>query len=313
VGLFGGGRRTRLDDGPMDEALAVLTVTQAARLRSLMRDSLARNGLEVTVHADHMVDDADREFGLDSLARSLAGGAVPARRWRAEVETHVRRLLAVADGPDEFDAPAEQLLANTYLRLYDRAVTPVDADTGREVVTGVVELLALDLPDAVAVYPAEEVDRLGEVALRAAGWRNLRRVQADERVEIDGVQVLMGESMHLASTVLLLPEVVLRTTGEADLSNGVLVAMPFRHQLLYHVPRDGRVTSALQTITRLAVSGYSDGVGPLCPHVFWWRGGEFLQLTEHNEDGTVALYLEGEFADLVARLTGDGGTEPNGY
>lgn len=306
VGLFGK-KRSSAENEPRDDALPVLSVQQAGRLRALVRDAFARSGREVIVYSGHVEDDTGAQFGLDGLARRMVDPSVTRSSWPTVVDEHVRRLTAAVDGPNEFDVPLEDLLPRTYLRLYDPESLPDDGPWSyrREAAPGVLELLALDTPDAVGVFNDEHVARYGLDLLRRAGYANLRTVQPDAREQLDGVQVLVGESMYLASTALVLPEVVLRTTGEAILRNGVLVAMPFRHQLLYHVPRDGEVVAALHAITRLAGLGYSDGIGQISPHVFWWNDGEFTRLTELTGENTMRVIVSGEFAEVFTRLTAD--------
>ncbi len=301
MGLFNRGRQR--SEEPPDEALPELTVSEAQRLRDLVRTSMAGAGYEVTVYAGHVEDADGRQFGLGTLARRLSDPDVPVRRWGRVVDDHLHRLLSAIDGPDQFDVPTEDLLNHTYLRLYEADSLP---DTrwwtyGREAMPGVLELLALDLPDSVATFNDEQVTRHGLARLRAAGLANLRKEQADDRVTHRGVEILVG-SMFFASTALVLPEVVLRTTGEASLPNGVLVAIPFRHQLLYHVPRDENVVEALHTMAAVAANAYAEEVGPITPHVFWWHDGEFEQITHSDDDGGIAIRVEGEFAEMFSRL-----------
>jgi hypothetical protein len=304
MGLFNrNARKPADDDEPQDEHLPELTISGAQRLRDLVRGSMAVAGYEVTVYAGHVEDADGRQFGLGSLARRLSDPRLAAKRWPSIVEDHITRLLASVNGPDEFDVPTEDLLERTYLRLYEAGSLP-DADWwsyGREALPGVLELLALDLPDSVATFNDEQVTKHGIDRLRVAGLANLRREEADERATYDGVEILVG-SMFMASTVLVLREVVLRTTGEAHLPNGVLVAVPFRHQLLYHVPRDTEVIEALNSMAAFAAMGYDKEVGPISPHVYWWQDGEFHQITQRDEDGRIEVHVQGGFADVLTRL-----------
>jgi hypothetical protein len=55
-----------------DGSLSVFTVEDAARFRAMVREVAAEQGREVTVHPDHVVDDAGNEFGLWNLAAMCA-------------------------------------------------------------------------------------------------------------------------------------------------------------------------------------------------------------------------------------------------
>ncbi|MCP3803160.1 hypothetical protein NLX83_28170 [Allokutzneria sp. A3M-2-11 16] len=291
-----------LRNNDRDQALPALTVNQARMLRVLVKSTMSRAGRDVTVHADHVVDSDDNEYGLDSLSRSVSD--LPVKDWPGVVERHLSTMQAAMRGPDKFDVPTEDLLDRTYLRLYDAAgLPPVDwLSYGREPFPGVRELLALDLPDTVSTFNDDHVRRHGLEVLREAGLRNLRRVVPDEHTEYEGVQVLMG-SVYLASTALVLDEVVQRTTGERELPNGVLVAMPFRNQLLYHVPRDESIIVSLNTMASMALNGFADEVGPITPYVYWWHDGVFQQLTKHDEDEqTIEVHVDDGFADVFHRL-----------
>jgi len=300
VGLF---NRSQKPEEPADETLSELSVSGAQRLRDLVRGSMAVAGYEVTVYAGHVEDADGRQFGLGSLARRLADPRLAAKRWPAIVDGHIRSLIASIDGPDEFDVPTDELLDRTYLRLYEAGALPDGPwwSYGREALPGVLELLALDLPDSVATFNDEQVGKHGLDRLRTAGLANLRREEAEERATYDGVEILIG-SMYMASTALVLREVVLRTTGEAHLPNGVLVAVPFRHQLLYHVPRDGGVVDALNAMAGNAAAAYDTEVGPISPHIYWWRDGEFQQITHRDGEGRVEVRVEGGFGEVFSRL-----------
>ncbi|MFB9905597.1 hypothetical protein [Allokutzneria oryzae] len=288
-----------------DKALPALTVNQARMLRVLVKSSLTRAGHEVTVHADHVTDANDNEYGLEPLSRRLVGQ--PTANWPGVVDQHLQGLVAAMNGADPFAVPTEELLSRTYLRLYDADGLP-DVDWlsyAREPVPGVLELLALDQPDTVSTFNDDRVRQHGLEVLREAGLRNLRREVVEDRAEKNGVQLLMG-SVYLASTALILDEVVQRTTGETELPNGVLVAMPFRNQLLYHVPRDQGMVEALEAMTGLAIAGHSEEVGPISPHVYWWNKGEFQQVTYHDEqDRTIEVRVVDGFADVFSRLYPD--------
>lgn len=112
--------------------------------------------------------------------------------------------------------------------------------------------------------------------------------------------------MHFASSALVLPELVLKVTGEAPSANGVLVAVPFRHQVLYSVPRDERAGRSLEAMTKIAAAEYRTGTGPISPHVFWWRDGRFTRLTEGAPGETPRLAVPAEFEAVLDSLVRNG-------
>ncbi|QWF79204.1 hypothetical protein [Amycolatopsis sp. CA-230715] len=291
-----------------DAALPMLTVRQAGRVRALVREALARQGRRVTVFPGHIEDADGAKFGLGGIARVLTARAIPEPRWGTLVDAHVARMLSAMAGPDDFRAPTEELLPRTYFGLYDRTALPGTGGWGyaREALPDVLEVFVLDCPDSVKTYCGDEVARHGEHRLRAAALANARREDPGERRDFDGVHLLCSESMHFASSALVLPELVLKVTGEAPSANGVLVAVPFRHQVLYSVPRDERAGRSLEAMTKIAAAEYRTGTGPISPHVFWWRDGRFTRLTEGAPGETPRLAVPAEFEAVLDSLVRNG-------
>ena len=64
-------KRPTGEAGP-DEALTFLSVPQATDVRILVRQAFAEFGIEVTVLAGHVIDDAGRQFGLWNVALIVA-------------------------------------------------------------------------------------------------------------------------------------------------------------------------------------------------------------------------------------------------
>lgn len=200
-----------------------------------------------------------------------------------------------------FDAPDDELFAHTYLRLMEGFRPGPDWwRHALETVPGTFEVVVLDLPEMMVTFNDEEVARRGHDRLRQAGLANLARERPDAQA-VDGVIVLTG-SDYTASTALVLPEMIARTTGETEFPNGVLVSVPERQVLTYHVPRDESLHTALQTMINITFAEFDDGHKPISRHVHWWYGGEFTQVTSLAEDDTVNVHVDGPFGDVVERV-----------
>jgi hypothetical protein len=307
MGLFRRGRRG--PGSPPDEVLTFMPAEQANRLRALMRESFAEAGLEVTVYADHLVDAAGREFGVGNLARACHNDERGERAWPQIVRDHVGRVLRSLDAPSPFETfTPEQVRANTWPRLYEAAnlSRPEDFRYATETAPGLVEVLNLDLPESVAFFTDDNVAQFGPYpVLRAAALANLRTLPVEEyQVLRDGevsVHVLTGESLFVATLVLLLPEVLARYGEPVPERHGVLVATPFRHQLAFHPIRDASVLPSLTALARFADAGYTEGVGGISPHVYWWRDGELRQITTQHEDGIV-IEMDDDFAEVLTEV-----------
>ncbi|HEV2796111.1 MAG TPA: hypothetical protein VGV65_00690, partial [Nocardioides sp.] len=274
MGLFG---RSRGQAGPADDALPFLTVEQADDFRRLFGTALRERGLEVQMHPDHAVDAAERQFGLWNLAAQCADAK--RRQWPRLVAEHVDRVLASFDAPDPFDSLTEDgVRRQTYARLSaEDGLPPLDGFPHREFVPGVVEMLALDLPETVAMFNHEHAARLGGwEALREHGVRNLDSLPVEQLETVDlpdggTFRVLLGDSVHTASRVLLLPGLA-ALGGQEDRGHGWLMSMPNRHQAAWHMISDATVIPAVQAMAHFARLGHADAPSPISPHVYWWNG-----------------------------------------
>lgn len=287
MGLFKRSKPT-----PRPDKHLPLTVDQAARLRELARTMLAESGLEVVVHADHMEDASGRRLGLWNLA-ALCKDA-PETQWRDLVARHVRALV---DPEDIEDLTDEELRSGVHLRLAERAGFPDTSWHPRATAVGdhLVAVLSVDRPDTVST-PREDYwdERGGLLQWRTTGRANLIAVALSDDLEhqsvvvpegTGGFDVVMGESFFTASTALVVDHLVRRFTPGTDVSRGLLVTAPFRHQVAWRV-LDGTPDSAvaLNHLFQFAMLGFSESPGPLSPHLFWVRGDDWRQVTRIDGD-----------------------------
>lgn len=303
--------KRRREPAEADADLPFLNVEQAQRVRALVSRSFAERGLEVTVFGDHVQDSSERQFGLWNVAAACHNDDRSPKAWPLVVDEHVRRIVAAMDAPNPFESMTnEELLAGTYLRLYEQQSVPQpDQYPHSEFAPGLLEMLALDLPDSVAVMTQEVVTRLGGYsALRERGLEQLRSVAVDAHEVLDArgsgrFHVAMGDSVYTGSLALILPKVAHELTGRTAGQHGWLLSVPNRHQLVWHHIEDAGVIGALEGMATFAPLGFEDSPGPLSPHVYWWSGKEYHQLTFEDEDGTRAIRVEPEFAAVLEAVT----------
>lgn len=319
MGLFGRRRRRERDLSPVtpddpDEALTFLGVEDAQRIRALVRRAFADRGLEVTVHADHVVDDSGRQFGLWNVAAACHQDDRGRSGWADLVDQHVGRVLAGMDAPDPFEGLSpDEARPRTYARLYEEGGIPgLTGFPHRVFAPGLVEMIALDLPDSVVVYNDERAAALGgHDQLRAWGLDSLRRepVERHEVLELpDGARfhVLLGGSVYTASKALLMPGLAAEVAGEEVGRHGWLLSVPNRQQVVWHLVRDASVIPTLPAMAGFAAAGFSDSPGPLSPHVYWWNGHGYQQLTRYDDDGNATIVVDAEFQAVLEELTGGG-------
>ena len=183
-----------------------------------------------------------------------------------------------ADPHTTTHVPPARLLARV---VAEPAVPPEETQYARLLAPGLLEVLALDDPDTWLSDDAlAEYGDLTE--LWVEGRALLRDVVADhhETVEDDAGRalVLRSHSPHLASTILVLPDVVAHHTGVApDPETGVFVAIPHRRAVVVHVLRDASAAASLQTLFRLATTEFAaaEPEDAISPDVHWWHEGRF--------------------------------------
>lgn len=303
MGLFR--RRSEPQGAPRDPDLP-LDVDRAARLRALVRTTFAERGAEVLVASDHVTDDQGTKFGLWNLAALCA--EEPERAWPELVRRHVGHLTAPQ--PDLADLDEAELVASTYFRLIETAGVPhPDWHPGAlRLGEALMAVLSVDRPDTVITPRERDWDARGGLERwRATGTANLRVLLASDELtrqrmahgqEGGDFDVLLGDSFFTGSLALLAEEVVQRFAPGTDVSRGVLVAAPFRHQLAWRVVDGPDAAVALTHLFRFAMLGVTDAPGPLSPHVYWVRGGEWRQVTDVSGEQPAVVVDD----DLAAAL-----------
>lgn len=301
MGLFKRSRPQPPPDGDLP-----LNVDQAARLRSLVRTAFAEAGTEVVVRADHVIDDDGRQFGLWNIAAVC--NTEPERTWPGLVRAHV----ALLGRPDDIESmDAAELGPSVYLRLVETAGLPdrswhPGAQTYGDDLTA---LLSVDRAEMVSTPREDYWDARGGLdRWLVTGRANLLALLISDDLDHEritpssgagGFEVVSGDSFFTASTALLTDDLLRRFVPAADASRGVLLAMPFRHQIAFRVI-DGTADSAvaLNHLFQFAMLGFSDAPGPLSPHVYWIRDGRWVQITRFDDSRPV-VELGPDLAELL--------------
>jgi hypothetical protein len=94
-------------------------------------------------------------------------------------------------------------------------------------------------------------------------------------------------------------------TGEEPGPYGWLVSVPNRHQVCWHVIKDATVLPVIHGMTVFTGMGFSDSPGPVSPHVYWWSGSEYQQLTQTDDAGQLSIHVGPELGAVLQALTSD--------
>lgn len=304
-------RRRDADGAAADPAFGFMSAADANEVRSLVRQALAERGLEVTVFADHAVDASGSQFGLWNVMASCHNDQGGRAAWPGIVHDHIRKILHGRATVPFASLTAEEAARRTYIRLYEKASVPeLSAGCYRDFAAGLVELLALDSPETVSMYPPQAVERLGGWAtLREHGLANLASERDDQRAlqRVAGpqgfhFQLLLGPSVYTASQALRMPELATELASEVPGEFGWLLSVPNRNQLTWHMVNDISVVPSINAMAVFSLAGYKDAAGPLSPHVYWWDGSLYQQLTEVGPEGGIRVVVRGEFQAVLERL-----------
>jgi hypothetical protein len=278
-----------------DPVLTQLNVDQAAWLRNHVRTRLAERGLEVDVFGGYVRAADGTELGLHNVASQLTEERPSA--WGAVVDRHLDLILTPPEHAE--DLSRDELDQAVHLRLSVDHPMLADAwPSGTRLGTDLVATLCVDLPQTVQT-PAQAFyeERGGLDHWFGVGTGNLRHVLHHEpleqpRLEAPGpaFSIVIGESVMTASLVLLLDELLARL-GTPDLGRGVLVAVPFRHQIAYRVVDGPDALPVIGRLAQFAADGWAEAAGSLSPHVYWVRDGVWRQLTS-IEDKTIRVTLD---------------------
>lgn len=289
---------------PFDAHLTYFRVVQANDFRRLVERSFAAAGHDVSVYGDHIEDRDGTTFGLWNIGMLCAGA--PPDDWPELIDEHVslvttppRRLGELTD---------DELEAGLYLRLLEAAslADPDDLGYARTISPGLLEVLSVDLADAVVAPTREELAPHGSLAeLVARGRSNLLALLDDDEPDAeiigDGAKgrfaSVTSESFFTASLALVLPEAVRRFAGGDQGVRGTLVAVPGRHRLLLRPVDAPDAGDALQEMFLVARRDHREAPGPLSPHVYWVRNGRWVPVT--SLQGGKPRLVPGELRDAL--------------
>jgi hypothetical protein len=198
-------------------------------------------------------------------------------------------------------------------RVYGRLVASESlrwqrASYAREVARGLSRLLAFDMPGGARYLPDDEVERFGGVtALWEAGLASLRAMPAEEQQRFDfpdggSFVTLSGDSVHTASRVLVMEDLLRQTGQPVDPRFGVVVAMPHWTAVVVHPIIDGSALLSMGHVARFARRFFANHRGPISPHAYWWRNGTWAQLSQPGPGRHATMFVPGELNEVLEQL-----------
>lgn len=296
-----------------DKHLSFLTVAEADLVRGLMREALEARGLTVIVNGDHLQVPDGPTFGLYNVA-ALCHSSYPSEQvWRDVVAAHVEKLMFGYVAGDPFEGMTEdELRSRVYTRLWSQQTLPDYEAPSVPFAPGLVEVLCLDLPGGTALISSDRVERFGGWdVLHPVGRANLEARPFEEmelvHTPLAGHYWRLTGDLYTASKALLLPNLLPEIRDGvpqlADVGMGWLVSVPNRNEICWHMVQDGAVLPTLGYLLEAVGDAFNDAPGQLSPHVFWWSGKDYRQVTYIDARKQLRIGSDPDFDPLVLGLT----------
>lgn len=279
------------------EYLLFMATVQGEMNRRELRCEISEGWIRI-----HTGDVEPRRYGLVNLAQMCKHADT--EEWRALIRYHFETLLERPDG-DALERPFDELRALVKVRLYDAGIVanlPEKGPIHRPWADGIEEVLVLDLPRELCMFPSNRVDawRTSAEQLFRLGLENVRceeRIESHTVESSDGlIDAVSSVSLFATSRALFFEEYV-----GPDAKYGALLAVPHRHTLLYHRIKDERAPEALMRMVLAAQALHHEGPGSISPHVYWWRPGRVLRIPARVQDNEVDLFAPDEFVEGVLK------------
>ena len=275
-------RRTATTTGPQGPDLP-LSAFQARRLHQLVTEAFDERGVHVSDVGDRVVDERGRGLQLRDLASECA--AEPVGRWPDLVRRHVQ--VAVAPGPTLEQLTEHTLAESCVLRLVPTATLPPGWDPAAPLLTpDLTTVMGIDLGTEALTPSADALARRApDLPWRERALDNLRVRAAELPLHHEAgpdFDVVLGESGLTASLALVLDDLLART-GRRDQGRGVLVGVPYRHQVVLRVvdgPVSGRALARMGDYLR---STHAVAPGPVSPLVHWVSDGTWRPVTRAGD------------------------------
>lgn len=285
------GVRAVRDGGPRDGLYPMVSVAEAAYIKQLLRDAFAKYGVDTIIHESYLEADNGARFGFDNVMRTCNQAESPAT-WPEMADLHAWQMTRHRD--DARDDDPQRVLANTFVRLQGADMEYISQLPHTGFAPGIVQTLVEDLPETLRSLGDTEIENLGGWAtVHSHGVDNLLRetdFKAETVERTPGVRLTLvhGNSVHVGSLALVLPEIAERLGLPEAGPAGYFLAVPCRHMYMVHNITNGQALDALTQMVTFSASQYNNQPGAISPNVLWWSGRDYQQVSFLQPDESKA-------------------------
>ncbi|MGB1249136.1 MAG: hypothetical protein ACPG8W_00775 [Candidatus Promineifilaceae bacterium] len=285
------------------------SIEQYARFLGHVHDYLRENHIEATIQEGLITIPAgNHKLGLHNLAQLCFHS--PEERWHTLIFSHLTRVLA-STAKDEIlaqaTAPYEEVADKLAIRMWPKAIleaTNASELVTREYIPDIISVLVYDNPESISTVGWSTIKNW-DLSLDDIFERALANVKRDMPPKITKVQIEEG-----AEVTVFLSENFFMTTHALFLDGfedcigtfGSLVGIPHRHALLCFPIDDVSVVNVLSNLVIAVHNMHGEGPGSISPFLYWYTGGEYIQLPHEIDDNQLTFLPPPEFIDLLDKI-----------
>lgn len=237
---------------------------------------LERRGIAATPVINDNGKCLEIEGGLIVSMENLADQLVhsPEGEWQRVMDHWLASTLEILHARSEPAPGRDALLASVRSRLLHASLAAEYA-YARSFAPGLIEVLCLDRPTHVEIVSDKTLSPLdcSLDELFARGRRNTAAEPIDEILDEDGVRVVLGDSLFIASKPTDMPALLRQLDITAP--HGVLVAVPSRSVLLIRPVEPDEALADLVSVAQVAFSALPEDApgspnGLVSANVYYW-------------------------------------------
>lgn len=309
MGLFQ--RLTSPQFGSQDYTWAQgLPPKDADHLVGLVAKALNQEGIEANYDGrGAFIVAGGAQWGLNNLA--IVCRTNPRDTWAGFALEHIRKMKAAGQVPQ---GPIDPRILFLSLQPAEGFWWPDLLASYPEVLPGIAVLPAEDFPSHVGkILDPGRIEEFGGMEHTLAIARaNLRQRPFDAQaayVEPDDptsavhfFSPVIEHDHFIASKVTMLDEHIPGNPPGSWPDNGVIVAVPHRALLFFHLPVSAGVVKVIHTMARMTADMFRDNPGQISPDLFYIApDGARERLTQWSPDG-LNVNATGRFEEVLLRL-----------
>jgi hypothetical protein len=247
------------------------------------------------------------DLGLTNLAQVCHQAGRGA--WPTTIASHFDNLFAAEDASTAIEQEGMKLEAVQSMlkvRLFPGAslggMDPMPP-VSWEFAPGVVAAFVYDLPTTVSSVNVEHINAWGRShdELMKIAIQNVRGDLVESQTLMENgpsaAIALSADHFFAATHVFLLPE---RLPPEA--THGAVLAVPYRHALLYAPIVDLGLVQSINSLIPMAASLFQQGPGSISPGLYWWRNGSVTELPSQVDGTRVQFFPPDDFVEVLNSL-----------